>query len=201
MINFIQHKGIAVPLDIANIDTDAIISKQFLQKITRDNFGQYLFSNWRFLDPLCKQLNYNFVLNNPNYQNASILVTRENFGCGSSREHAVWALIDYGFRVILAPSFADIFYTNSINNRLLLISLSELEIDKLFKKIYSQQKNTFLTIDLQEQKIYVEEEVYLFNIDDFYRDCMIYNLDHIGWTLTYKSDIKEYEQNQLAFLE
>ncbi|QOI11275.1 3-isopropylmalate dehydratase small subunit [Blochmannia endosymbiont of Colobopsis nipponica] len=201
MVKFVRHNGIVVPLNVANVDTDAIIPKQFLQKITRDDFGQYLFSNWRFHDVFCQELNDEFVLNYPHYRNASILLTRENFGCGSSREHAVWALIDYGFRVIIAPSFADIFYINSLNNQLLLIKLSHLEIDELFRKVFSQTTGIFLTIDLKEQKIYIESNVYRFEIDDFYRYRLLNDLDPIGWTLTYESYIRDYEENQLIFLQ
>lgn len=121
-----------VPLDAANVDTDAIIPKQFLQKVTRTGFGAHLFNDWRFLDEKGQQPNPDFVLNFPQYQGASILLARENFGCGSSREHAPWALTDYGFKVVIAPSFADIFYGNSFNNQLLPVKLSDAEVDELF---------------------------------------------------------------------
>ena len=129
MTKFTQHIGIVVPLDAANIDTDAIIPKQFLQKVTRTGFGQHLFNDWRFLDDAGQKPNPDFVLNKPRYKGASILLTRENFGCGSSREHAPWALTDYGFKVVIASSFADIFYGNSLNNQLLPLTLSEADID------------------------------------------------------------------------
>ena len=129
---FIKHTGLVVPLDAANVDTDAIIPKQFLQKVTRTGFGAHLFNDWRFLDEKGQQPNPDFVLNFPQYQGASILLARENFGCGSSREHAPWALTDYGFKVVIAPSFADIFYGNSFNNQLLPVKLSDAEVDELF---------------------------------------------------------------------
>lgn len=127
---FIKHTGLVVPLDAANVDTDAIIPKQFLQKVTRTGFGAHLFNDWRFLDEKGQQPNPDFVLNFPQYQGASILLARENFGCGSSREHAPWALTDYGFKVVIAPSFADIFYGNSFNNQLLPVKLSDAEVDE-----------------------------------------------------------------------
>ncbi|MGL5585562.1 MAG: 3-isopropylmalate dehydratase small subunit, partial [Plesiomonas sp.] len=132
MTGFTQHTGIVAPLDAANIDTDAIIPKQFLQKVTRTGFGQHLFHDWRFLDDAGTQENPAFILNQPEYRRASVLLTRENFGCGSSREHAPWALADYGFKVIIAPSFADIFYGNAINNQLLPVRLAAADIDALF---------------------------------------------------------------------
>ena len=127
---FTQHTGLVVPLDAANVDTDAIIPKQFLQKVTRTGFGAHLFNDWRFLDDKGQQPNPEFVLNFPEYQGASILLARENFGCGSSREHAPWALTDYGFKVVIAPSFADIFYGNSFNNQLLPVTLSVAAADR-----------------------------------------------------------------------
>ena len=129
---FIKHTGLVVPLDAANVDTDAIIPKQFLQKVTRTGFGAHLFNDWRFLDEKGQQPNPDFVLNFPQYQGASILLARENFGCGSSREHAPWALTDYGFKVVIAPSFADIFYGNSFNNQLLPVTLSDEQVDEMF---------------------------------------------------------------------
>ncbi len=134
---FTQHTGLVVPLDAANVDTDAIIPKQFLQKVTRTGFGAHLFNDWRFLDDKGQQPNPEFVLNFPEYQGASILLARENFGCGSSREHAPWALTDYGFKVVIAPSFADIFYGNSFNNQLLPVTLSDEQVDELFKLVQS----------------------------------------------------------------
>ena len=140
---FIKHTGLVVPLDAANVDTDAIIPKQFLQKVTRTGFGAHLFNDWRFLDEKGQQPNPDFVLNFPQYQGASILLARENFGCGSSREHAPWALTDYGFKVVIAPSFADIFYGNSFNNQLLPVKLSDAEVDELFALVGSPVPNGF----------------------------------------------------------
>ena len=133
MSGFKQHTGLVVPLDAANVDTDAIIPKQFLQKVTRVGFGKHLFHDWRFLDDAGEQPNPEFVMNAPRYQGASILLARENFGCGSSREHAPWALADYGIKVMIAPSFADIFYGNSINNQMVPVRLTEAEVDEIFQ--------------------------------------------------------------------
>ncbi|ADV33538.1 3-isopropylmalate dehydratase small subunit [Candidatus Blochmanniella vafra str. BVAF] len=200
--SFNQHTGIVLPLDIANVDTDCIIPKQFLQKTTRDNFGKYLFFNWRFLENAPNSLNYNFILNNFNYKDANILLTRKNFGCGSSREHAVWALIDYGFRVIIAPSFSDIFYENSFNNRLLLTILSELEVNSLFEEINTcKNKVMNITVNLYNQTIHTKNNKYLFQINDFYKNFMINNLDKISLTLLNNSMIQEYEDNQPSFLK
>src|SRR5471030_3385544 len=138
MAKFTQHIGLVVPLDAANVDTDAIIPKQFLQKVTRTGFGQHLFNDWRFLDDAGQRPNPDFVLNQPRYQGAQILLARENFGCGSSREHAPWALLQYGFQAVIAPSFADIFFTNSFKNGLLLIKLDAKTVDRLFKEAAAQ---------------------------------------------------------------
>lgn len=195
------HTGIVLPLDIPDIDTDNIIPKQFLQETTRSNFGKYLFFDWRFIKNKNNIINPNFILNDACYQHASILLSRRNFGCGSSREHAVWALIDYGFRVIIAPSFANIFYKNSLNNHLLLITLSESNIDAIFKKIYIQRKGTSFTINLHEQIIDTNNKTYSFKIDDFYKHCLLHDLDFIGLTLQYENMIKEYEHNQPIYLQ
>lgn len=200
MSRFTKHSGIVVPLDIANVDTDAIIPKQFLQKVTRTGFGQHLFNDWRFLDNTGKHLNPNFVLNKPCYYCASILLSRENFGCGSSREHALWALTDYGFRVIIASSFADIFYNNSFNNQLLLISLPEVRIDELFKQVTAQIGMTF-TIDLEIQKIYAGDKIYDFETDSFYRHCMLNDFDSIALTLMHNNAINDYESHQPEFFK
>lgn len=200
MSRFTKHSGIVVPLDIANVDTDAIIPKQFLQNVTRTGFGQHLFNYWRFLDNTGKHLNPDFVLNQPCYYFASILLSRENFGCGSSREHALWALTDYGFRVIIASSFADIFYNNSFNNQLLLISLPEVRIDELFKQVTAQIGMTF-TIDLEMQKIYAGDKIYDFETDSFYRYCMLNDFDSIALTLMHNDAINDYESNQPEFFK
>lgn len=152
MKKFIQHTGLVAALDIANIDTDVIIPKQFLQKVTRIGFGQHLFHDWRFLDDNGQQPNPDFVLNKPRYQGATILLVRENFGCGSSREHAPWALTDYGFCAVIAPSFADIFYNNAFNNQLLPIKLNEEEINQLFNYV-EQYEGCQFTIYLTTQTV------------------------------------------------
>ncbi|KHT30767.1 3-isopropylmalate dehydratase small subunit [Pectobacterium carotovorum] len=199
MAKFTQHTGLVVPLDAANVDTDAIIPKQFLQKVTRTGFGQHLFHDWRFLDDAGQQPNPEFVLNQPYYKGASILLARENFGCGSSREHAPWALTDYGFKVVIAPSFADIFYGNSFNNQLLPVKLSDEEVDELFKLVDGQEGITF-TVDLENQVVQAGSKSYPFEIDSFRRHCMINGLDSIGLTLQHEASITEYEKNQPAFL-
>ncbi|MDY4324774.1 3-isopropylmalate dehydratase small subunit [Pectobacterium brasiliense] len=199
MAKFTQHTGLVVPLDAANVDTDAIIPKQFLQKVTRTGFGQHLFHDWRFLDDAGQQPNPKFVLNQPHYKGASILLARENFGCGSSREHAPWALTDYGFKVVIAPSFADIFYGNSFNNQLLPVKLSDEEVDELFKLVDGQEGINF-TVDLENQVVQAGSKSYPFEIDSFRRHCMINGLDSIGLTLQHEASITEYEKNQPAFL-
>lgn len=199
MDKFTQHTGIVVPLDIANVDTDAIIPKQFLQKVTRMGFGQYLFNDWRFLDDVGQLPNPDFVLNQPHYHGASILLARENFGCGSSREHALWALIDYGFHAVIAPSFADIFYGNSLNNQLLPITLQEAQVNELFEIVTMQAGMTF-TVHLDKQQLLAGDKVYTFEIDSFRRHCMINNLDNISLTLMHGEAISQYESRQPPFL-
>lgn len=199
MAKFTQHTGLVVPLDAANVDTDAIIPKQFLQKVTRTGFGQHLFHDWRFLDDAGQQPNPDFVLNKPRYKGATILLARENFGCGSSREHAPWALTDYGFHVVIAPSFADIFYGNSFNNQLLPVKLSDADIDDLFKLVDGTEGITF-TVDLEAQTVDAGGKKYPFEIDSFRRHCMINGLDSIGLTLQHEDAIARYEQQQPAFL-
>lgn len=196
---FKQHTGLAVPLDASNVDTDAIIPKQFLQKVNRIGFGVHLFHEWRFLDDEGKQPNPEFVLNYPRYQGASILLARENFGCGSSREHAPWALDDYGIRVIIAPSFADIFYGNSLNNQMLPIRLSEEEVDELFKFVVANE-GAEITVDLEAQTVVANGKTYPFEIDSFRRHCLLNGLDNIGLTLQHADKIAEYERKIPAFL-
>lgn len=195
----IKHSGIVVPLDAANVDTDAIIPKQFLQKVTRTGFGQHLFNDWRFLDDAGQQPNPDFILNQPEFKGASILLTRENFGCGSSREHAPWALTDYGFKVVIAPSFADIFYGNSFNNQLLPVTLSEAEIDKLFAQVEAAPGMSF-TVDLETQTVQAGDKSYSFELDSFRRHCMMNGLDSIGLTLQHEAAISEYEGKLPEFL-
>lgn len=195
----IKHSGIVVPLDAANVDTDAIIPKQFLQKVTRTGFGQHLFNDWRFLDDAGQQPNPDFILNQPEFNGASILLTRENFGCGSSREHAPWALTDYGFKVVIAPSFADIFYGNSFNNQLLPVTLREAEIDELFAQVEAAPGMSF-TVDLETQTVQAGDKSYSFELDSFRRHCMMNGLDSIGLTLQHEAAISEYEGKLPEFL-
>ncbi|KAA0263122.1 MULTISPECIES: 3-isopropylmalate dehydratase small subunit [Hafniaceae] len=199
MAKFIQHSGIVVPLDAANVDTDAIIPKQFLQKVTRTGFGQHLFNDWRFLDDAGQQPNPDFILNQPAFKGASILLARENFGCGSSREHAPWALTDYGFKVVIAPSFADIFYGNSFNNQLLPVTLSESEVDELFEQVKANPGISF-TVDLETQTVHAGNKTYKFELDSFRRHCMMNGLDSIGLTLQHEAAISAYEEKLPEFL-
>lgn len=199
MNKFTQHTGIPVPLDAANVDTDAIIPKQFLQKVTRTGFGKHLFHDWRFLDDEGTQPNPSFILNQPIYQDASILLARENFGCGSSREHAPWALTDYGFHAVIAPSFADIFYGNSFNNQLLPIKLSDEQVTQLFNWV-TEHAGTPITVDLVAQQVIAGELCFSFEIDAFRRHCMIEGLDSIGLTLQHQAEISAYEAKQPAFI-
>lgn len=201
MTQFTQHTGIILPLDIANIDTDSIIPKQFLKATSRANFGKYVFFNWRFLENTTNIPNKNFALNYPCYKNASVILTRKNFGCGSSREHAVWALIDYGFKAIIAPSFADIFYKNSFNNRLLLIILSENEINSLFEKILVYKIKLSCTINLCQKTICIQNTQYTFQINDAHLQYIINNVDKINLTLKHNAIIQKYEDNQFNFLK
>ena len=202
MEKFTTHTGLVAPLDIANVDTDQIIPKQFLQKTTRTGFGQHLFHDSRFLDNAGQQVNPEFVLNKAEYKDASILLARENFGCGSSREHAPWALEEFGFKVIIASSFADIFYGNCINIGLLPIKLSEQHIDALFAK--TAQGQVRLTVNLPENKITLVQEKaadisYNFTLDSFHQYCLEQGIDSIGWTLKKLDTIKAFEENMPAW--
>ncbi|GIB53437.1 TPA: 3-isopropylmalate dehydratase small subunit [Vibrio cholerae] len=200
MSGFQQHTGLVVPLDAANVDTDAIIPKQFLQKVNRTGFGKHLFHDWRFLDDAGEKANPEFVMNQPRYQGASILLARENFGCGSSREHAPWALADYGIRVMIAPSFADIFYGNSINNQMVPVRLTEQEVDELFSYVHDTEGAT-ITVDLEALSVTANGKTYHFEIDDFRRHCLLNGLDNIGLTLQHESKIAEYEAKIPSFLK
>lgn len=196
---FQQHQGTALPLARSNIDTDAILPKQFLQKVTRVGFGQHLFHDWRYLDEQGSQPNPDFILNYRQYQQASILISKENFGCGSSREHAPWALIDYGFKVIIAQSFADIFYNNALNNQLLAITLAANEIDRLLNTV-TEQPQTQLSIDLVQQTVrFAGNHCYSFTLDPFRRYCLLNGLDNIELTLQHQAAITAYEQQQANF--
>lgn len=197
---FVNHNGLVAPLDRENVDTDLIIPKQFLKSIKRTGFGPNLFDELRYLDQgepgmdnSKRPLNPNFILNNKLYKDASILLTRKNFGCGSSREHAPWALIQYGFKAIIAPSFADIFFNNSFKNGLLPIILSEDEVDFLFHELSSSDYYR-LNIDLEKQKITLPSGKELsFQVDEFRKYCLINGFDDIGLTLRHSNKIKEFE--------
>ena len=191
MSKFIKHQGLTIPLDIANIDTDQIIPKQFLSKITRDGFGVHLFHDWRYLDIAGEQPNPEFNLNKPQFSGGSILLTRENFGCGSSREHAPWALADFGFKAVIATSFADIFYGNAINNGLIPVRLAENEIDQLFAQT---KDGSEITVDLSQLTVTAPDgSQFNFEINIFQRECLLKGLDSIGWTLQHLDQIKSYE--------
>ncbi|UAW99721.1 3-isopropylmalate dehydratase small subunit [Halopseudomonas nanhaiensis] len=202
---FTQHTGLVAPLDRANVDTDQIIPKQFLKSIKRTGFGPNLFDEWRYLDEgypgqdsSQRPLNPDFVLNLPRYQGASVLLARKNFGCGSSREHAPWALDEYGFRAVLAPSFADIFYNNSFKNGLLPIVLTEEQMDELFAQAEAQE-GYGLTIDLAAQTVTRPDGVqYTFEIDAFRKHCLLNGLDDIGLTLQDGDAIAAFESRHKA---
>lgn len=200
MAGFQQHTGLVVPLDAANVDTDAIIPKQFLQKVNRIGFGKHLFHDWRFLDDAGLEANPDFVMNKERYQGASILLARENFGCGSSREHAPWALADYGIRVMIAPSFADIFYGNSINNQMVPVRLTEQEVDELFTYVEANE-GAQITVDLESMTVSANGKSYSFEIDEFRRHCLLNGLDNIGLTLQHEDKIAEYEAKIPGFLK
>jgi len=205
MQKFKKLTGLVVPLDRANVDTDAIIPKQFLKSIKRSGFGPYAFDEWRYLDHGepgmdCNQrpLNPDFVLNQARYQGAQILLARENFGCGSSREHAPWALADYGFRVIIAPSFADIFFNNCFKNGLLPIKLAAAQVDALFKAVEVQPGFT-LAVDLEQQRLTMPDgSVIKFDVDEFRKHCLLNGLDDIGLTLQHQDEIKVFEAKHRA---
>ena len=199
MTGFKQHKGIVVPLDSANVDTDAIIPKQFLQKVNRIGFSKHLFHDWRFLDDAGQQPNPEFVLNQPQFAGASILLARENFGCGSSREHAPWALADYGFKTIIAPSFADIFYSNAINNGMVPVRLKEEEVDALFQLV-AAQPGIEIEVDLEANKVRAASLCFGFEIDEFRRYCLLNGLDAIGLTLQHEAAISAFEAKQPSWI-
>lgn len=200
MEKFVSREGLVAPLDRSNVDTDAIIPKQFLKSIKRVGYGPNLFDEWRYLDHgepgmdnSKRPLNPDFILNASRYQGAQILLARENFGCGSSREHAPWAISQYGFQTVIAPSYADIFFSNSFKNGLLLIKLDAQIVDRLFKETQSTPGYR-LAIDLQEQSVTTPGgEVIKFEIDPFLKHCLINGLDEIGLTLEHAEDIRVYE--------
>lgn len=206
MNKFTYLDALVAPLDRANVDTDAIIPKQFLKSIKRTGFGPNLFDEWRYLDQgepgkdnSQRPLNPDFVLNQPRYQGAAILLTRKNFGCGSSREHAPWALDQYGFRAVIAPSFADIFFNNCYKNGLLPIALSEMEVDKLFDAVKAFPGFRLL-VDLERQTVSTPDgsTVHHFEIDSFRKHCLLNGLDDIGLTLQQADMIKSFEERHIA---
>ncbi|MBT1452412.1 3-isopropylmalate dehydratase small subunit [Glaciecola sp. XM2] len=191
--------GRAAPLDQANIDTDQIIPKQFLTGVTRTGYGKHLFHDWRYLDTNESVLNPDFSLNHEQYQGANILLTRENFGCGSSREHAPWALADYGFKAIIAVSYADIFYGNCINNQLLPVALSSEQVDQIFA-ILQQDSNTEIMIDLPAQTVTVSGRVFPFEIAAHHKENLLKGLDAIGQTLELERKIADFEATRQIWL-
>jgi 3-isopropylmalate/(R)-2-methylmalate dehydratase small subunit len=200
MDKFVRQEGLVAPLDRANVDTDAIIPKQFLKSIKRTGFGPNLFDEWRYLDRgepdsdnTGRPLNPDFVLNRQRFIGATVMLARENFGCGSSREHAPWALLQFGIQTIIAPSFADIFYNNSLKNGLLLIKLDPKIIDKLFSETEANPGYR-LAVDLEQQTVTTPSgESYTFDIDQHRKHCMLNGLDDIGLTLAHAGDIKAFE--------
>ena len=203
---FRVHTGLVAPIDRANVDTDAIIPKQFLKSIKRSGFGPNLFDEWRYLDHgepgmdhSTRPRNPKFVLNDPRYEGASILLARRNFGCGSSREHAPWALADYGFRALIAPSYADIFFNNCFKNGLLPIVLTEFEVNRLFDAVKAFP-GFKLVVDLDRQRVGTPDGsmTFGFDIDPFRKHCLLNGLDDIGLTLQHADAIREYEARHLA---
>ena len=205
MQKFTVHKGLVAPMDRENVDTDAIIPKQFLKSIRKTGFGPNLFDEWRYLDhgepgmdPASRKPNPDFVLNQPRYQGASVLLARKNFGCGSSREHAPWALDQFGFRAIIAPSFADIFFNNSFKNGLLPIVLPESTVAQLFDEVFAFPGYQ-LTVDLERQVIVKPDGAEIaFEVQAFRRYCLLNGLDDIGLTLRHKDKIQAFEAERLA---
>ncbi len=200
MEKFVHIEGLVVPLDRANVDTDAVIPKQFLKSIQRTGFGPNLFDEWRYLDHgepgmdnSKRPLNPDFILNQPRYRGATVLVARENFGCGSSREHAPWALQQYGFQTIIAPSFADIFYNNSLKNGLLLVKLDSATVDRILKDAIATPGYR-IAVDLEQQAVTTPAgETFHFDIDPFRKHCMLNGLDEIGLTLQHADEIRAFE--------
>jgi 3-isopropylmalate/(R)-2-methylmalate dehydratase small subunit len=197
--------GVVLPLDRSNVDTDAIIPKQYLKSVKRTGFGPNLFDDWRYLEPgepgmdhSKRRVNPDFVLNDPRYDGAEILLARKNFGCGSSREHAVWALTDHGIRVVIAPSFADIFFSNSFKNGLLPIVLDEVIVDRLFEEV-AAMPGYRLKVDLAGQAVTTPSgEAFHFEVGEFHKHCLLNGLDDIGLTLQHADDIRAYEQRRRA---
>jgi 3-isopropylmalate/(R)-2-methylmalate dehydratase small subunit len=200
MEKFIRQEGLVAPMDRANVDTDAVIPKQYLKSIKRTGYGPNLFDEWRYLDHgepgmdhSKRPLNPDFVLNQPRYRGATVLLARENFGCGSSREHAPWALLQYGFQAVIAPSFADIFYNNSLKNGLLLIKLDAKTVDRLFREVEGQPGYR-VAVDLEAQTVTAPGgESFKFDIDPFTKHCLLNGLDEIGLSLEHADSIKDFE--------
>jgi 3-isopropylmalate/(R)-2-methylmalate dehydratase small subunit len=191
----IKHTGLVVPLDRVNVDTDQMVPKQFLKLLTREGFGRFLFYDWRYLPE--EEPNPEFILNHPRYKAATVLLARANFGCGSSREHAPWAILDYGFRAILAPSFADIFYNNCFKNGILPVTLSNDRMDELFKRTL-ENPGYRLTVDLEKQVVTDDRGLqYSFTIDPFRREGLLNGLDDIGLTLVHEPEIAAFEKRTL----
>jgi len=205
MEKFTVHKGLVIPLDRSNVDTDAIIPKQYLKSISKTGFGPTLFDDWRYvkagepgMDHSKREIKEDFVLNQARYQGGSILLARENFGCGSSREHAVWALADYGIRAVIAPSYADIFFNNSFKNGLLPLVLSEDDVDSLFKAVEANEGYE-LTVDLEKQQVVTPDgQSFDFDVDEFRKYCLLNGLDDIALTLQHADDIRAYEEKRKA---
>ena len=200
---FTRLNGLVVPLDRANVDTDAIIPKQFLKSIKRTGYGPFLFDEWRYedvgqpeMDCSNRPIRKDFVLNQPRYQGAEIMLARENFGCGSSREHAPWAIADYGISCVIAPSFADIFYNNCFKNGILPVVLKDEEMDVLFSETQSHEGYK-LNVDLEAQTVTTPNgQVFSFEVDDFRKHCLLNGLDDIGLTLQQADNIKAYEEKR-----
>ena len=199
---FQTHRGLVAPLDRGNVDTDAIIPKQYLKSVKRTGFGAALFDDWRYLDAgevgqdhSKRRPNPDFVLNRARYRNASMLIARDNFGCGSSREHAVWALMEYGFRVVIASGFADIFYTNALKNGLLAVVLTAPQMDRLFLRT-AEHEGFSLTVDLHAQQVRDGDEVLAFEIEPSYKRRLLAGLDDIGLTLAMADRIRDYERRR-----
>ncbi|TFJ94184.1 3-isopropylmalate dehydratase small subunit [Lentibacillus salicampi] len=184
-----EHQGVAVPLDRTNVDTDQIIPKQFLKRIERTGFGQFLFYHWRFDDDGNKR--EDFILNQPAYEEGSVLLAGENFGCGSSREHAPWSLLDYGFRVIIAPSFADIFYNNALKNGIIPVQMDEEQVHQWMKQ--AENEELVLTVDLENQIVCDDNQDVHFDIPAYHRENLLNGLDDIGLTLQHEDKITAFE--------
>ncbi|MBF0277175.1 MAG: 3-isopropylmalate dehydratase small subunit [SAR324 cluster bacterium] len=200
MQEFKKITAVAALMDRVNVDTDAIIPKQFLKKIERTGFGQHLFHDWRYLDDEGTRANPDFVLNHPRYQGAQILVARDNFGCGSSREHAPWALLEYGFCTIIAPSFADIFFNNCFKNGILPVILPGSQVQALFEEVESLEGSQ-LTVDLESQQVTTPQgKIYPFEVDPFARERLLKGMDDIGWTMQHENRISTFEKNRPSWM-